>query len=72
MLLPNFQPRIARSISEELREKVISGDPIPPELLISAANQIDGLSALFSLKIVSIEAEDFGENGVLTAIENIR
>ena len=72
MLLPNFQPRITRSISEELREKVISGDPIPPELSISAANQIDGLLALFSLKIVSIEAEDFGDNGVLAAIENIR
>ena len=72
MLLPNFQPRIARNISEELREKVILGDPIPPELSISAANQIDGLLALFCLKIVSIEAEDFGENSVLVAIENIR
>lgn len=72
MLLPNFQPHIARNISKELREKVISGDPIPPELSISAANQIDGLLALFSLKIVSIEAADFGDNGVLAAIESIR
>lgn len=53
-----IKPEITINLSTELREKSLSGESPHPELLLRAANQIDGLLALFSLKVLLKDAKN--------------